>query len=277
MPDAIRLAAQPENLSMLLFRLATMLAACNYLFALDAVQAALPAPLPPCAAETAPARTGAETQPSVTVWHTRALPEGWQLASCSGLVPPSGSVFIEVAGRLQHDGDALSLLERMGSVSDQTGMLYWSVGQGGWRKLLVDAAALSGPDPALRRADFKLDEMQPGARLYMLYDDDEDPGPVVFETEVREAGPDGFVTVMRNASAMRLMGFAIADQGDVSSMLSIRRVAPGAFTYYALTAVALAPVAAAMVADASHINRAVASYRYLAGIPGDRDPPAMLK
>ena len=156
-------------------------------------------------------------------------------------------------------------------------MLYWSVSHSAWRKLLVDAAALSGPDRALRRADFTLDEMRPGAHLYTLYDDEEDPGPVVFETEVREAGPDGFVTVMRNASAMRLMGLSIADSGDISSMLSIRRVAPGAFDYYALTAVALAPMAAAMTSDAAHINRAVAFFRYLAGIPGDRDPPALLK
>ena len=52
----------------------------------------------------------------------------------------------------------------------------------------------------------------------------EKPGPVVFETEIREAGPDGFVTVMRNTTAMRLMGLSIADPGDISSMLSIQRV-----------------------------------------------------
>ena len=73
------------------------------------------------------------------------------------------------------------------------------------------------------------------------------------------------------------MGFSIADPGDISSMLSVRRVGSGEFDYYALTAVSLAPMAAAMISDADHVNRAVASYRFLAGIPGDRDPPAMLK
>ena len=250
---------------MRLLRLATVLAACGCVIASADARANVPTPLPPCAGEAVSARTLAETQLSVTVWHTPASPDGWQLAGCSGFAPPSNAVLIEVAGRLQHDGDALSLLQRIGSVTSQSEMLYWSVGHGDWRKLLADAAALSGPDPALRRADFKLDELRPGARLYTLYDDEEKPGPTVFETDIREAGPDG------------LMGFSIADPGEISSMLSITRVAPGEFDYYALTAVALAPMAAAMTSDASHVNRAVASFRYLAGIPGDRDPPAMLK
>ncbi len=255
-------------------RIAAVLAACCLLATLAEARAALP-PLPPCAGEAIPARSSQGTQPSVTVWRTRALPKNWQLASCSGLAPPSDAVFIGVAGEIRHDGDALSLLARIGAVGKQTDMLYWSISRGDWRKLLVDASALSGPDPELRRPDFKLEEMRPGARLHMLYDDDEDPGPVLFESEVREAGRDGFVTVMRNLTAMHLMGVSIAGPGDVSSMVSIRRVGPGRFNYYSLSAVALAPLAAAMVSDSSHINRAVASFRYLAGIPGDRDPPAV--
>ncbi len=242
-----------------------------------AAQPDRPAPVPPCAGGPAAPATRGGTDPVVTVWHAPALPENWQLAGCSGLELSSNAVLIEVAGHFRHDGDALSLLARLGKVSAQTGMIYWDVDQAGWRPLLLEATALAGPDPESRRADFTPAEMRPGAHLFMLYDDDEKPGPTVFETEVREAGPDGFVTVMRNVSAMTLMGFSIADPGGISSMLSVKQVAPGEFDYYALTAVALSSVAAAMTSDADHINRAVASYRFLAGIPGDRDPPAMIK
>lgn len=259
------------------FRLATALAASGCLFAVAAANATLPPPAPPCLGVEAGSQKIVEAAPTVTVWHSPSLPEGWQLASCSGLVPPNDAVLIEVAGRFHHDGDALSLLERIGAVSSQGEMIYWSASGSEWRRLLDDASALSGPDLGLRRADFKLDEMRPGSRIHTLYDDEEKTGPVVFETDIRAANPDGFVTVMRNTTPMELMGFAIADPGDISSMLSIRRVSPGEFDYYALTAVALAPMAAAMVTDASHVNRAVASYRFLAGIPGDRDPPAMIK
>jgi hypothetical protein len=100
---------------------------------------------------------------------------------------------------------------------------------------------------------------------------------VVFETEIREAGPDGFVTVARNVTDLRLMGISIAGPGDLSSMTAVRRTGPGTFDYYSLSAVALNPLAAAMMPDSSHVNRAVATYRYVAGIPGDRDPPVALK
>jgi hypothetical protein len=234
-------------------------------------------PSPPCAGEAIIARTSQGTQPAVTVWHTRTLPENWHLASCSGFAPPGDAVLIEVVGSLHHDGDALSLLARLGEVSTQRDILYWNISHGDWRNLLVDATALSGPSPELRRLDFRPDEMRPGARFYLLYDDDERPGPIIFEIEVREARPDGFVTVLRNVTAMRLMGVSIAGPGDLSNLLSIRRIGPGQFAYYGLSAVALAPMAAAMISDGAHINRAVASYRFLAGIPYDGDPPAALK
>jgi hypothetical protein len=258
-------------------RLVVAVAACACLTAPGPSPAAEFAPSPPCAGQPVAAQTAAGSQPSVKVWHAPASSEGWQLAGCSGLVPPGHAVLVETSGRFWHEGDALSVLARIGTVSEHAGIRYWSVRAADWRSLLVDASALSGPDPKLRRPDFGLDEMRPGAVLHMLYDDDEEPGPVVFATVVREAGPDGFVTVTRNVTAMRLMGLSIADPGDLSSMLSVQRVGPDEFAYYALAAVALAPMAAAMVSDAVHTNRAVASFRYVAGIPGDRDPPAMLK
>ena len=81
----------------------------------------------------------------------------------------------------------------------------------------------------------------------------------------------------RNVTDLRLMWVSIAGPGDLSSMTSVHRVGPDTFDYYSLSAIALVRLAAAMMTDVSHINRAVATYRYLAGIPGDHDPPAALK
>jgi hypothetical protein len=238
------------------------------------VHAAAPTPTPPCAGEAFPIPSPPGALPVVEVWHAPSLPDNWQPASCSGIAARSGTVYVAVAGEFQQAGDAGLLLGRVGALSHQVGLKYWNVDQGGWRPLLVDATALTANDPSARRPDFKAEELSPGARLYMLYADDSGSGPVVYQTEVRSAGPDGFVVVLHNSTAMRLMGMSIADPGDLSSMLSVQRIGPDRFAYYALTAVALAPLAAAMVSDASHINRAVASFRYLAGIPADSEPPA---
>ena len=104
-----------------------------------------------------------------------------------------------------------------------------------------------------------------------------DEGGVVIAIEIREAGPDGFLTVARNVTDLRLMGMSIAAPGDLAAMTWVRRVGPDSFEYYALNAMALNRLAAALTPDSVHVNRAVASYRYLAGIPTDRDPPAALK
>jgi hypothetical protein len=235
-------------------------------------------PQPPCAGDVVPAWPAPDAAgPSVTVWHADTLPEHWQPAACSGLSPPAGATFVAVAGRFQHAGNALDVLARIGAVSQQLNILYWSVSNLDWRRLLVDASALSGPDPSQRRADFTPAELHAGAQLYALYDDDQRAGPVVIETEIREAGPDGFVTVARNLTNLRLMGISIAPPGGLSNMTAVRRAGPDTFDYYSLGAMALNPLAAAMMSDSQHVNRAVATFRYVAGIPGDRDPPAALK
>ncbi len=234
-------------------------------------------PQPPCAGEPVPTWTTADGGPTVTVWHASSLPEHWEPAACSGLAPPADAVFVAVAGQFHHEGNALSILARLGAVSQQRDIHYWSISHVDWRRLLLDASALSGPDPELRRPDFAPGELRTGAKLFTLYDDDDRTGPVIFETEIREAGPDGFVTVARNVTDLRLMGMSVAAPGDLSSMTSVHQVGPDTFDYYSLNAIALVRLAAAMMSDASHINRAVATYRYLADIPSDRDPPAALK
>ena len=87
-------------------------------------------------------------------------------------------MFIEVDGRFQHDGDALLLLARLGAVSTHTGIILLGRGDmAEWGRLLLDAAALAGPRPGgAPRLTSSPDEMRPGAKLNMLYDDDEGAG-----------------------------------------------------------------------------------------------------
>lgn len=239
--------------------------------------AAEPLPVPPCAGSPVPAVPGPDAPPTLALWHTADLPQGWAPAACSGLAAPTGGVVIALSGSFHHAGEMSDLLAKLGAVSTHTRIVYWNVADAAWRPVLADATALASTDPDARRPDFTLAEMQPGARLHLLYDDDGPPGPVVYETEIREAGPDSILMVSHNVTAMRLMGMSIADPGMLSSMLSVRRSAPGVYDYYSLSEVSLAALAAAVVPDAAHLNRAVGSFRFLAGIPGDQEPPAVPK
>ena len=231
-------------------------------------------PEPPCAGAPAPVAPGPEAPPKVLLWHAADLPEGWQPPACSGITTSESGVVVALAGSFHHNSDARDVLARFGAISTHTGMLYWNTSDAAWRPEVVEASALAGPDPETKRPDFTPDELHAGATLYVLYDDDGAPGPVVFASEIRSAGPDGFVLVSRNVTALRLMGVSIADPGQLSSMLEVRRVGPDLFTYYSLSSLTLSSLAAVMVSDSAHINRAVGSFRFLAGIPGDLEPPA---
>jgi hypothetical protein len=239
-----------------------------------ALFAAEPLPVPPCAGTPVPAVPSPDGPPKVTLWHPADRPADWVPPTCSGLGAPGDGVVVALSGSFRHDGEMSDLLAKLGAISTHTGIVYWSTQDAAWRPMLLEAAALTGADPESRRDDFKVEEMRSGALLHLLYDDDGAPGPVVFETEVRAADADELLLVSRNVTAMTLMGMTIAEPGELSSMLSVRRVEPGLFDYYALSSITVASLAAAMIPDAAHINRAVGSFRFLAGIPGDLEPPA---
>jgi hypothetical protein len=164
------------------------------------------------------------------------------------------------------------VLGRLGALSRQRAIVYWSASRGEWRPMLDDAAALAGPEPATRREDFGPQDFRPGATLHVLYDDSDPLGPVVYRITVLDSGPDRLRAVSVNTTPGRLMGFNVAEPGDLSSALAIRREPDGVFRYHVLTVVRLTSLAAAMVSHASHVNRAVAIFRYVAGLPSEGTP-----
>lgn len=230
-------------------------------------------PTPPCAGAPVPSWTGAEAPPAVKVWHPDEV-EGWRAPPCSGLSVPPGATLITVAGSFHQTGGLEPVLGRIGAVSHQLKVQRWSARRQTWLPMLEDGSALAGPDADLRRRDFQAADFRPGARLFALYDDAESVGPVVYETLVLTADETSVDLVTRNVVPARLMGFTVAGVGDIATHVALRRGSDDLVRYYALTAVNLASIASAMTPEAAHINRAVATFRYVAGIPSTAEPPA---
>lgn len=255
-------------------RLLPILAALGLVWGSTA--AAVEPPTPPCAGAAAtPAFPRPGAPPAVAVWRADALPDGWAPPACSGLAAARrGTTVVALAGAFRAAGGLDAVLARLGAVSRQTGIRYWRVQDQAWVPMLDDASALAGADASARREDFAPAELRQGARLHALYDDSDPIGPVVYETEVLAVGPTSVRLVTRNVTPGRMMGFTIADPGDLASMLEIDAAGGDAYRYYALTTVTLGSLAAALVPDAAHVNRAVATFRFVAGIPTDAEPPA---
>ena len=253
-------------------RLLAVLIAC----ASPIVAASLPSPPePPCGAPQIPALPLAGEPPAIQVWHETDLEKvNWRPPSCTGWLPTSRSkLLVALAGSFRFDGTVEDLIAREGAISTLRGIRYWSATEGLWRTLVIDASALSGPDKRSRRADFSAAELVKGSELH-FWEHDSRSGEIVYRMSVLDRGPDRAVIATENETPVRFLLVTLFAPGALQSVEFIARVSPGIWGVYLLTRTGEGTSVLAGSHDASYVNRAVALYRHLAGIPTDREPPA---
>ncbi len=235
--------------------------------------AAVAEPQPPCGTAPAP-DYGPAGAPRFQVWSARSGAVPWSPPACTGWSGDRFALVVAVAGRLP-GRDAAALLQRFGAISAMRGMAYWSVTDGRWRPLVTAAAALDGPDPQHQRADFSASELAAGTEHYFLEDDSRSSGHVVYRLRVLEANPDHIVLSIDNASRIRLLFLTLFAPGELKTVHLLTRLGPDEWGYYGLSGAPTSARGEAVGHEGSYVNRAIAFYRYLAGIPTDRDPPAV--
>jgi hypothetical protein len=247
---------------------------CTLLLFLPLEGVARDGPRPPCGAAPSPAYPDPGSTPVVRVWSGGDPGAGWTPPACTGWRPLPFRALVAAAGRFRHRGPVEELLARVGAVSTLTTVRYWSVADRRWRQLVTRASALDGPDAATRRPDFGVAEMRGGADLYLAQDDNRSTGEVVYRMRVREVGPDRLVVETGNVGAVRYLVVPLAGPGDLQALYFLERLAPGEWGYYGLarTGAGASPLTGGR--EASYVNRAVALFRHLAGLPTDRGPPA---
>jgi len=141
-----------------------------------------------------------------------------------------------------------------------------------WRPLVIDAWALSRPDPRSRRPDFLAAEMTAGRELY-YWENDSRSGNIVHRMTVRERSPARTVIAIENLTPVRFFFVTLFAPGALQSVEFVELVSPGVWGVYLLTRTGEGVSALAGGHEASYVNRTVAIYRHLAGIPTDEEPP----
>jgi Family of unknown function (DUF6675) len=109
-----------------------------------------------------------------------------------------------------------------------------------------------------------------------LYAEEQDNllGKGTYRIRITASGPGKLVFATENTSTLHFMGIPIFAPGEIQSVCFLERESEHVWRYYSLARMGKQVGLLVSGHEASLINRAVASYRFLAGIPADREPPA---
>jgi len=152
-------------------------------------------------------------------------------------------------------------------------MRYWSTTHKQWQTLIVDAYALTGSQSGQRRADFTPDEMKEGAVLYYEQVDNR-TGQEVYRMQIDEASTDRLIIDVRNVSTIRYLFVPLFPPGEVQSIYFLDRESEDVWRFYSIVRTGKNASRLVTGNESSAINRAVAFYRYMVGIPTGQEPPA---
>jgi hypothetical protein len=230
-------------------------------------------PRPPCGSDPLPPYPDLDSAPTVKVWDRDGLGRDWTPPACAAWSEPGFSTLVATAARFHYSSGVEGLLRHIGAISGLAGLRYWSTTRQGWHTLIVDAYALSGPTADQRRKDFSLDEIVEGRTLY-FHQEDNLSGKAVYQLRILKVSPDRLVFSTENVTTMRLLLIPLFRPGEIQSMYFLDRESPDAWRYYCLARTGKKANSLTAGHQASSINRAVAFYRYLVGIPLDQEPPA---
>ena len=128
-----------------------------------------------------------------------------------------------------------------------------------------------------RRGDYSLDEITAGRTLY-IHQEDNLLGRAIYRMRIIRASADHLVFATDNTSSVQLLAIPLFRPGELESMMFLDREATAGsnsvWRYYSLARMNGSGTALLYGRDASLINRAVALYRYMSGIPAEKEPPA---
>ena len=230
-------------------------------------------PQPPCGSATVPPYPALENSPAVRTWDRAESGRDWTPPACTGWTDPGFTTLVVVAARFRHASGAEELLRRIGAISEHTGIRYWSTTHKRWQTLIINSHALSDATGDRRREDFSPGEMTEGKSLFFQQEDNLS-GKAIYRMRIRSVSPDRLVFDTENTGTMRYLLLPMFRPGGMQSITFLDRESQGFWRYYSITRTSRNASLLAAGYDASSINRAVAFYRYLAGIPTDKEPPA---
>jgi len=180
---------------------------------------------------------------------------------------------VTTVARFRHTSEVEGLLRHIGAISELAGMRYWSTTHQQWQTLIVEAHAITGLQPEHRRQDFTPDEMKAGKTLYFEQTDNL-TGKGIYRMRIAEASANRMVFDVENVSTMRYFFIPVLNRGEMQSIYFLDREPENVWRLYSMMRTGKNANRLIAGNESSAINRAVAFYRWLVGIPTGQEPPA---
>ena len=230
-------------------------------------------PQPPCGSATFPPYPDLENSPAARVWDRAESGRDWTPPACTGWTDSGFTTLVVTVARFRHASGVEGLLRRIGAISGLAGIRYWSTTHKRWQTLIINAHALPEAAGDRPREDFSPGEMAEGKNLFYQQEDNLS-GKAIYRMRIRSASPDRLVFDTENTGAVRYRRMPIFPSGGVQTITFLDRESQDVWRYYSIMRTSRNASLLTAGNASSSINRAVAYYRYLAGIPTDKEPPA---
>jgi len=229
-------------------------------------------PEPPCGNMSFPTYPEVDTPPATKFWDRSVLGQDWAPPQCTGWTTPGFATLVATAGRIRISNED-EIRRRIGAISELTGLRYWSTSHKRWQTLIVNSNATTAPPKEQHRGDFSPDEIREGSDLYYQQTDNL-TGKAIYRMHILVDSSDRLVFSTENTGTMRYLLVPLFHAGDLQAIYFLNRESATVWRYYSIVRTGRNSSSLATGHEASAINRAVAFYRYVAGIPGNKEPPA---
>jgi hypothetical protein len=230
-------------------------------------------PQPPCGTESVPPYPGLNDPAVVKLWSKSDVGGDWRPPACTGWSAAGFTTLVTTAARFRYSAGAEALLRHFGAISELAGVRYWSTTHKHWQTLIVDAHALTGSQPGQRREDFTPDEMQQGTVLYFEQTDNLS-GKAIYRMHMAQVSANRLVVDVENVSTMRYLLIPVLHPGEMQSIYFLDRESGNVWRFFSMVRTGQNANGRIAGNESSAINRAVAFYRYVVGIPTAQEPPA---
>jgi hypothetical protein len=223
--------------------------------------------------EPIPPYPGLDDSATVKSWSEADFGGDWKPPACTGWTAVGFATLVTTVARFRYSSQAEGLLRHIGAISELAGIRYWSTTHKQWQTLIVDAYALTDSHPGQRREDFTPDELKAGKILYFEQADNLS-GKAIYRMHITEVSADRLVFDIENVSTMRYLFIPILHPGEIQSIYFLDRESENVWRYYGIVRTGKNANRLLAGNGSSSVNRAVAFYRQLVGIPTGQEPPA---